>query len=115
MNELQLYHWIATGGITALLTILWWWVRGVSDDMKQKVSRDEFKAYLDETANARKELRDAIIKIFEKAELHEKLDSSRFELLTKDFNGGMRDIRDLLYTSKLVILREMATKQDKAK
>jgi hypothetical protein len=115
MSEVQFWHIVATGALFLLVGILGFIGKGVLDDMKTKLSKEEFKDYLDEASESRKNLRDSIVKLFEKMEGHEKLDSERFQVLTKDFNGGLQSMRDLLYTSKLEILREMNGKVDKGK
>lgn len=113
MSELTFWHLVATGALFLLMSIMGVMGKGVLDDMKAKLSREEFKSYLDDAKGAREELRTSIIKLFERSENHEKLDASRFELLTKDFNGGIQSMRDLLYTSKLEILKELNDKVDK--
>jgi|SRR5689334_302116 len=115
MTELQLYHWIATGALTILITILGFLGKGVIEDMKTKLSKEEFAAYLQDAKNGRAEIRDTLIKLFEKAEQHEKRDTERFDLITKDFNGGLQSLRDMLYTSKLEIFEKINGKADKAR
>lgn len=115
MNELQLYHWIATGAVGGLATILWWWIRQVADDMKAKLSREEFKSYLDETSSSRRELRDSIIKLFEKMEAHEKLDAARFEGVVKDFNGGVQRLSEKISDTQVNILTKLNDKADKGR
>lgn len=115
MGELQFWHWIATGAITGLLTIGWWWVRGISDDMKTKLSKEEFTSYLEDAKQSRTEIRETLIKLFEKAEAHEKLDAARFENVIKDFNGGLQSLRDTLHTSKLEIFDRINSKADRTK
>jgi len=113
MNEVQFWHWIATGALGVLVMLLSWWGKTLSDDVRKRLTREEFKVYLDEATRSRHELRDSILKLFERAESHEKSDVERFERLTKDFNGGLTSMRDLMYTSKLEILRELNDKVDK--
>lgn len=53
MGELQMYRDIATVLLGALATILWWWVRQVAEEMKIKLSREEFKSWADASAKTR--------------------------------------------------------------
>lgn len=113
MNELQFYHWIATGALTCLLTILWWWIRGVSDDMKAKLSREEFKSFMEDIVRSRTEFRDNFIKLFEKSEQHEKFDAARFEILTRDFNGGLNRLAEKISDNHIQVLTKLNDKQDR--
>ena len=113
MTELQIYQWAATGLIGALATILWWWIRQVADDMKQKLSKEEFKTYLDEASGSRKDLRESIIKLFEKMDNHDKLDSVRFESIVKDFNGGVNRLSEKINEAQISILTQLNGKVDK--
>ena len=113
MNEVQLWHWVATVALGILVMLLSWWGKNLQEEVGRRLSKEEFKVYLDETTRSRQELRDSIIKLFERAESHERSDVERFERLTKDFNGGIQSMRDILYTSKLEILRELNGKVDK--
>ena len=115
MSEVQFWHWIATGALGVLIAILGWWGKSIVDDMKTKMSKEEFKSYLDDASESRRNLRDSIVKMFERIESHEKLDGERFQTLTKDFNGGLARITDTLYQSKLEIFDRINGKQDKAK
>ena len=115
MNELQFWHWIATGGVTVILTILWWWVRSVSDDMKTKLSREEFASYLQDAKASRNEIRETLVKLFERADNHEKLDAVRFESVIKDFNGGMQRLSEKISDTQVNILTKLNDKMDKGK
>lgn len=114
MNELQMYRDIATGVLGILVLIIGWlWVSTVTE-MKSKLSKEEFKAYLEDASESRKNLRDSIVKLFEKMENHEKLDSARFEVLTKDFNGGLNRLSEKLSDTQVQILTQMNTKKDRS-
>ena len=113
MTELQIYQWAATGLIGALATILWWWIRQVAEDMKAKMSKEEFKNYLEDASRGRNELRDSIIKLFEKMESHDKLDATRFESIVKDFTGGINRLSEKIGDAQVNILTQLNTKVDK--
>lgn len=115
MSELQFYHWIATGALGVLISILGFLWKTMADDMKTKLSREEFKSYLDEASESRKNLRDSILKLFEKMEGHEKLDAVRFEVLTKDFNGGLGRLSEKLSDNQVQLLTQLNTKVDRSK
>lgn len=115
MNELQFWHEVATGVLGLLVTILGYlWVTTVNE-MKSKLSKEEFKAYLEDAAESRKNLRESIVKLFEKMENHERLDATRFELLTKDFNGGLQRLSEKLSDNALQILTQLNEKQDRSR
>jgi len=113
MTELQFYQWLATGVLTIVIGILGYLGRGLMEDMKTKLSKDEFASYLQEAKTSRGEIRDSIIKLFEKMENHDKLDAARFESIIKDFNGGINRLSEKLSDNQLQILREMNGKADK--
>ncbi len=113
MTELQFYHLIATGALGVLVAIIGYLYRQMADDMKAKLSKEEFKVYLDEASGSRKELRDSIIKLFEKLESHEKLDAIRFESVVKDFNGGVNRLSEKISDTQINILTQLNTKIDK--
>ena|SRR5689334_2113576 len=113
MTELQMYHWVATGALSLLVGILTYLGKGLMDDMKTKLSKEEFAAYLTDAKTSRGEIRDTLIKLFEKMENHDKLDAARFEGIVKDFNGGMQRISDNLNTSKLEIFDRINGKADR--
>jgi len=113
MSELQMYHWVATGALSILVGILGFMGKNVLDDMKTKMSKEEFASYLQEAKTSRSELRDSIVKLFEKMENHDKLDAVRFEGIVKDFNGGLARMTDTLYQSKLEIFDRINGKADK--
>ena len=113
MNELQLYRDIATGVLGILVLIIGWlWVSTVTE-MKSKLSKEEFKAYLEDASESRKNLRDSIVKLFEKMENHEKLDASRFEVVIRDFNGGMARLSEKMSDNQVQILTQLNGKQDR--
>lgn len=113
MSELQLWRDIATGVLGVLVLIIGYlWTTTVAE-MKTKLSKEEFASYLDEAKQSRNEIRETLIKLFEKMESHEKLDASRFEGVVKDFNGGLTSIRDALNTSKLEIFDRINGKADR--
>jgi hypothetical protein len=113
MTELQMYHWIATGALTILITILGFLGKNVIEDMKTKLSKEEFAVYLQDAKQSRNELRESIVKLFEKMENHDKLDSARFEIITRDFNGGLNRISEKISDNQVQLLRELNGKADK--
>ncbi len=113
MSELQIYQWAATGLIGALATILWWWIRQVADDMKTKLSREEFAGYLQDAKQSRSELRESIMKLFNNQENHEKLDAVRFDSIIKDFNGGINRLSEKIGDVQVSILTQLNGKVDK--
>ena len=115
MTELQFYHLIATGALGVLVAIIGYLYKQMADDMKAKLSREEFKAYLDDASGSRKELRESIIKLFERMENHEKLDAARFEVITKDFNGGVGRLAEKINDVQVNILTQLNTKVDRDK
>ena len=115
MSEVQFWHIVATSALFLLVGVLGFMGKGVIDDMKTKLSKEEFASYLQEAKQSRGEIRESIIKMFEKMENHDKLDAARFDAIVKDFNGGLARITDTLYQSKLEIFDRINGKQDKAK
>lgn len=113
MGELQLWRDIATGVLGILVLIIGYLWTSTVADMKTKLSKEEFKSYLEEASESRKNLRDSILKLFEKLEGHEKLDAVRFEVLTKDFNGGIQRISEKMSDNQVQILTQLNGKQDK--
>lgn len=113
MSEVQFWHLVATASLFLLVGVLSVMGKGVLDDMKTKLSKEEFASYLADAKQARTELRDTLIKLFEKMENHDKLDVARFEGVVKDFNGGLQSLRDTLHTSKLEIFDRINGKADR--
>jgi hypothetical protein len=113
MTELQFYHWIATGALGVLVTILGWLGKNMADDMKAKLSKEEFSSYLADAKQSRSDLRESIIKLFEKMENHDKLDASRFDGIIKDFNGGVSRLSEKISDVQVNILTQLNGKADK--
>jgi hypothetical protein len=115
MGELQFYRDIATGVLGILVIIIGYLWKTTADDVKSKLSRDEFKSYLDDAKESREALKTSIIKLFEKADNHEKLDAARFEVITKDFNGGVGRLAEKINDVQVNILTQLNNKMDKGK
>lgn len=113
MNELQMYRDIATGVLGVLVLIIGYLYRSMADDMKAKLSKEEFKTYLEEASTSRKELREAIMKLFLNLENHEKLDAVRFDSVIKDFNGGVNRLSEKISDAQITIMTQLNTKADK--
>ena len=58
-------------------------------------------------------MRDSIVKLFEKMDNHEKLDQVRFDVIVKDFNGGINRLSEKISDTQVQILTQMNSKQDK--
>lgn len=115
MNELQLYRDIATGVLGILVLIIGYLWTTTAADVKSKLSKEAFESYLEEASNARRELRESIIKLFEKLENHEKLDGMRFEKVIGDFNGGMTRISEKISDNQVQLLTKINEKQDRSR
>mgnify|MGYP001559212639 CR=1 FL=1 len=113
MGELQFYRDIATGVLGILVLIIGYLWKTTADDVKAKMSKEEFKAYLEDASESRKNLRDSIVKLFEKMDNHEKLDQVRFDVIVKDFNGGINRLSEKISDTQVQILTQMNSKQDK--
>ena len=113
MGELQFYRDIATGVLGILVIIIGYLWKTTADDVKAKMSKEEFKAYLEDASESRKNLRDSIVKLFEKMDNHEKLDQVRFDVIVKDFNGGINRLSEKISDTQVQILTQMNSKQDK--
>jgi len=113
MNELQLYRDIATGVLGILVIIIGYLWKTTADDVKSKMSKEDFKSYLDDAAESRKNLRESILKLFEKMDNHEKLDQVRFDGIVKDFNGGVNRLSEKISDTQVQILTQMNSKVDK--
>ena len=113
MNELQLYRDIATGVLGVLVLIIGYLYKSMADEMKAKLSKEEFKTYLEEASTSRKELREAIMKLFLNLENHEKLDAVRFDSVIKDFNGGVNRLSEKISEAQISIMTQLNLKADK--
>ncbi len=113
MNELQLYRDIATGVLGILVLIIGYLYKSMADEMKAKLSKEEFKTYLEEASTSRKELREAIMKLFLNLENHEKLDAVRFDSVIKDFNGGVNRLSEKISEAQISIMTQLNGKADR--
>ena len=115
MDSTEFWHWVALAAIAILMGVISFFASRTAKQLDGKVDRDEFKQFLDETSQSRGELRDSIIKLFDSLKMHEEKDTLRFEILTKDFNGGMARLTEVVNKTTLDLLREINGKQDKGR
>ena len=113
MSELQFWHWIATGALGVLLTILAWVAKKVWDKAEAAVPKDDFKIFLEKVEIARRENRETIIQLFEDQKENAAQQNERFAQIIKDFNGGMQRITEDLSDTKYELLRELNKKEDR--
>ncbi len=115
MGELQFYRDLATGVLGILVLIIGYLWKTTADEVKAKLSREEFTRYLDEATKSRENLKDFMTRLTEKMENHERLDVSRFDGITKDFNGGVSRLVDKINEVQINVLTKLNDKTDKVK
>lgn len=113
MTELQFWHWVATSALGLLVAILAFYGKRISDKADDAMTRQEFKDYVERIEVGRREFRESQIKMFERMDNHDKLDASRFEILTKDFNGGLQRLSEKMSDNQVQLLTELSKKADR--
>jgi len=93
-DGVEFWHWIATGITTVLLSIMGILWSRTTKQIDEKADRRELATAIDEAKQFRQEQRDNMLRLFERAEAHDRKDADRFEQLTKDFNGGLNRLAD---------------------
>lgn len=108
---------ITGGAIVGLLTIVW---RNLNGEIKAAkavaeaaLPRADFLEQMERLEQGRREFREVQIGMQVRIEAHIREDAIRFELLTKDFNGGMSRIVETINKNHTEFLREMNTKEDR--